>query len=97
MIVGLAAFGLVSLVFAGVKAIERARDDTALRQELYDFLLPVMRHNPEPFTDVNETRQDALLLAAIWRVTEAERIRLLKDESGISSYPIDDLGARLSG
>lgn len=95
LIVGLAAFGLVSLVFAGVKAIERARDDTALRQELYDFLLPVMRHNPEPFTDVNETRQDALLLAAIWRVTEAERVRLLRDESGVSSYPIDGLGRML--
>jgi len=95
LILALAAVGLVSLVITGIKAIERAQDDTALKQELYDFLLPVMQYDPEPFTNVNESRQDALLLAAIWRITETERIRQLKDNSGISSYPIDDLGRLL--
>jgi hypothetical protein len=91
----LAAIGLVSLVITGLKAVERAQDDTALREELYDFLLPVMQYDPEPFTSVNETKQDALLLAAIWRVTEAERIHQLKDSSGISSYPVDDMDRML--
>ncbi|MDD3693372.1 MAG: hypothetical protein PHX02_05645 [Oscillospiraceae bacterium] len=88
----LAVVGFVSIIIAGIRAVEHARDDTELREELYDFLLPVMQYNPEAFTDVNKTKQDALLLAAIWRVTEAERIRQLIDGSGVSNYAIDDSG-----
>lgn len=91
----LAVVGFVSIIIAGIRAVERARDDTELREELYDFLLPVMQYNPEAFTDVNKTKQDALLLAAIWRITEAERIRLLIDGSGVSNYAIDDNGRML--
>ncbi|HBT65793.1 MAG TPA: hypothetical protein DEB10_14135 [Ruminococcaceae bacterium] len=95
MVLVLAAIGLVSLVMAGIRAVERAQDDTPLRNELYDFLLPVMQYNPEPFSNVNESKQDALLLAAIWRITETERIQQLLDSSGISSYAMDDLGRML--
>ena len=95
LVLVLAAIGLVSIVLSGIHAVERATDDTKLRSELYDFLLPVMQYNPEAFADVNKSGQDALLLAAIWRVTEAERIRQLRDSSGISSYPIDDVGRML--
>ncbi|MDD4414029.1 MAG: hypothetical protein PHR14_05670 [Oscillospiraceae bacterium] len=88
----LSVVGLISLTNLGIDAIKRARDDTPLRTELYDFLLPVMQYDPQPFNDINETEQDAVLLAAIWRVTEAERIRLLRDGDGISAYPMDDEG-----
>ncbi len=92
IVILLAVVGFVSIIIAGIRAVEHARDDTELRDELYDFLLPVMQYNPEAFTDVNKTKQDALLLAAIWRVTEAERIRQLIDGSGVSNYAMDDTG-----
>lgn len=91
----LAVVGLVSVIIAGIRTVERAMDNTELKEELYEFLLPVMQYDPEPFTDVNKTKQDALLLAAIWRVTEAERIRQLVDGSGVSAYPMDDNGRML--
>jgi len=88
----LSVVGLISLINLGITAVKRARDDAPLRAELYEFLLPVMQYDPEPFTDINKTEQDSLLLAAMWQVTESERIRQLRDSDGISSYPIDDLG-----
>ena len=91
----LAVVGFISLIFTGIRALEKAIDDSELKEELYEFLTPVMQFNPEPFTDVNKTKQDALLLAAIWQVTEKERIRQLVEGSDISAYPIDDTGRML--
>ncbi|NLN82317.1 MAG: hypothetical protein GX136_07230 [Clostridiales bacterium] len=92
LVLALAAVGLISLILWSIKAIERARDDTPLRNELNEFLMPVMQYKPEAFESVNQSKQDALLLAAIWRVTEAERIRQLRDNDGLGSYQLDDLG-----
>lgn len=91
----LAAVGLVSLIVSGIQAVERAQDTTALRAELEEFLLPVIQYNPQAFDDVDETTQDAPLLAAIWRVTEAERIRQLRENTDVSAYAMDDLSRML--
>lgn len=91
----LAVVGLVSLAAWGVQSIRRATDDTGLKTELTDFLLPVSQYNPSAFTTAQNSDQDALLLAAIWRVTDAERIRLLRNENSASNYAVDDLGRML--
>ena len=91
----LAAVGLISLVALAIQAIEKSQDDTALRTELKDFLSPVLQYDPSPFTDINNTQQDAPLLAAVWRVTEAERIRELRENTSVSLYELDDLGRML--
>lgn len=91
----LAAVGLVSLVVAGIKAIEKSQDTTALRTELGDFLNPVFQYTPSAFTSVNDSKQDALLLSAIYRVTEAERIRQLRANTSICAYELDDQGRML--
>lgn len=91
----LAATGIVSLAFFGVQAVRRARDDTALREELMDFLDPVIQFIPDPFEDVNDNPQDSLMLAAIWKLTDAERIRQIREKDENSIYPIDDDGFML--
>ncbi len=90
LILLLAIIGLGSLAGLGIKAIQRSQDDTALRAELDDFLQPIMQYNPSAFEDVNATRQDALLLSAIWRLTDAERIRQLRENTDVCRYPMDD-------
>ena len=91
----LAVIGIIALASLGIRAIQKANDDTELRAELEDFLTPIVQYNPSAFTDVNETQQDSLLLAAVWRITEAERIRQLQENSSVSKYEMDDLGRML--
>lgn len=91
----LAAVGLVSLVVLGIRGIQHSQDDTPLRTELSDFLSPVMQYNPQAFSDVNDTKQDALLLSAIWRVTDAERIREKRENTTVCSYQMDEMGRML--
>lgn len=92
LVILLAATGVISLVVMGVQAIQRSQDDTDLRTELMDFLEPVVQYMPSPFEDVNDNPQEALLLGAIWRVTDEERIRMLREKDDVSRYPTDDLG-----
>ena len=89
LILLLAATGVVSLVVYGVQAIQRSQDDTALREELMDFLSPVTQYIPDPFTDINDNPQDSLMLAAIWKLTDAERIRQIREDDDECIYPID--------
>ena len=91
----LAATGVVALVIFGVQAIQKSQDDTALREELMDFLNPVIQFIPDPFEDVNDDPQDSLMLAAIWKLTDAERIRQIREKDDESIYPIDDEGFML--
>ncbi len=90
LVLVLAAVGVVSLILTGINAIQKSRDDTALRAELGDFLLPVMQYCPTPFTNINDEQQDALLLAAIWRVTTAEQVRQYRENDETSLYPEDE-------
>ncbi|MCI8553467.1 MAG: hypothetical protein HFJ80_00775 [Clostridiales bacterium] len=92
LILLLAAVGVVSLVVTGINLILRQNDDTGLRTQIMDFLDPVLLYNPTAFSDVNETQQDALLQAAVWRVTEKERIRQLRVKDDVNTYSIDELG-----
>ncbi len=89
----LALTGVVSLVVVGVQAIQRATDDTDLKTELCDFLEPLTNYYPiESFDHPDDSQQDALMLAAIWKVTEAERIRMLREDAETSQYALDDNG-----
>ena len=92
LVLVLAVVGVVALAVSGVRAIRRSQDDTALREEIMEFLEPVTLYNPAAFTDINDNPQDALLEAAVWKVTEQERIRQLKEKDEVCAYPLDDLG-----
>ena len=60
-----------------------------------DFLNPVIQFIPDPFEDVNDDPQDSLMLASIWKLTDAERIRQIREKDDESIYPIDDEGFML--
>ncbi len=86
----LAAVGLISLIVTGIGAIRKAQDDTPLRKELESFLSPVMQYCPTAFSDINDNPQDTLLLAAIWKVSKAEQVRMLRENTEESIYPPDE-------
>ncbi|MCL2884621.1 MAG: hypothetical protein FWF49_03975 [Oscillospiraceae bacterium] len=88
----LAAFGLYSLGAIGVDAIRRAADPAPLQAQLMDFLTPVFQFTPPPFGAVDENAPDALLEAAVWRVTNAEYIRMLQTKSDTPQFDTDEFG-----
>lgn len=53
----------------GIQAIRNSQDDTELREEIMEFLEPVTLYNPAAFSDINDNPQDALLEAAVWKVS----------------------------
>ena len=83
-----ALIGVISVIVGVVQWIAKAGDDTALREELYTFLDPVMQFCPSEFESV-ETAEDAdtLFLSAVYRVSEAERIRQLREKDEECAYP----------
>ena len=87
----LAFIGCVSVIITVVQAIIRWNDDTPLREELYTFLEPVMQFCPSDFDSVETAEDsDSLLLAAAYRVTEAERIRQLREKDENCTYPLEE-------
>lgn len=88
----LSLIGAAALIWAGVAAIRRATDTTALKEEFYYFLEPVMVYNPTPFDDIETTEQDAFLSAAAYKVVRAEQIRMLRENDENCLYAVDDSG-----
>ncbi len=86
-----ALIGVISVIVGAVQLIIRSHDDTALREELYLFLDPVMQFCPSEFESVETAAEaDPLLLAAVYRVSEAERIRQLREKDDKCAYPVED-------
>ncbi len=90
--------GIIAIILGCVLWARQASDTTALQEELYYFLEPVLAYSPEPFDDITKTEQDAFLDAAAYRVCIAEQIRMLQEQqknSGaevVCNYPVDDQG-----
>ncbi len=88
-----AVLGVVAVVATGVSMVRDLMDDTDLREEMHYFLQPLTTYNPLPeFSDVNEDDYDELLRAALWRITEAERIRMLREKDDTTAYELDNNG-----
>ena len=91
-----ALIGVISVVITAIGWIVQANDDTALREELYTFLDPVMQFCPSEFDSVDDTEDaDPLLLAAVYRVSEAERIRQLRERDEECAYPVEETQYRM--
>lgn len=94
---GFAVWALVlllvaALIFAAVQGVLDKRRQEKLHQDMYDFIYPVMLQNPTAFQNVADQPQDALLLAAIWRVTDRELARRQQDPQAQPRYDVDALG-----
>ncbi len=91
-----ALIGVISVITMAIGWIVQASDDTALREELYTFLDPVMQFCPSEFDSVDATEDtDPLLLAAVYRVSEAERIRQLRERDEECAYPVEQTQYRM--
>ena len=91
-----ALIGVISVIVTTIGWIIQANDDTALREELYTFLDPVMQFCPSEFESAETTEDtDPLLLAAVYRVSEAERIRQLRERDEECAYPVEETQYRL--
>ncbi len=86
-----AVIGVISTVIGGVKLIIRSNDDTALREELSLFLDPVMQMCPTPFEDAGDAEeQDTLVMSAIYKIAETERIRQLREKDDTCVYDLEE-------
>ena len=89
----LAVVGVIAVIATGVGMVRELTDDTALREEIQYFLQPLTAYNPFPdFDDINEEDLDESLRAAVWRITEAERVRMLREKDDNTKYELDNNG-----
>ena len=86
----LSIVGVIALIMSLVGYIRVKNDDTALKQELYYYLEPLLIYSPEPFSDAAKQEQDAFLNAAAYRVMMAENIRMLREGAEYPKYPVDE-------
>lgn len=92
MVIILALVGIVSLVVSGWGMIKKATDDTPLKEDMAAFLEPVMLQNPAPFTSVKQAASNpSCVKAALWQVTETERIRMRQKKED-TRFQSDDSG-----
>ena len=90
LVLVLALVGGISLLVSGWGLIQKAADDTPLKQELTAFLKPVMLQNPTAFSGGKQAASSpACIKAAIWQVTETDRIRV-RQKKGDSQYESDE-------
>ena len=96
LVLFLALIGCISVLTSAVRLVTRWNDDTPLREELYTYLEPVMQFCPSDFESVETAKDsDSLLLAAAYRVTEAERIRQLREKDENCTYPFEETQHRM--
>ena len=88
----LSIVGAVALVLGGISWIRSATDTTALQEEFYYYLEPVLMYTPAPFENINDSQQDNLLTAAAYRVMQKEQIRMLREKDDTTAYAVDENG-----
>lgn len=90
----LALVGVISLLISGWGLLKKAVDGTPLKQEMTEFLNPIMLQNPSAFKNGKEAASSpSCIKAALWQVTETERIRMRqkKDDCRFSADDGDRL------
>lgn len=85
----LALIGGIAVLVSGFRLIQKATDDTPLKEELAEFLEPVMLQNPTAFDGEEAAQNLSCIKAALWKVTETERIRM-RQEKDACRFPTDD-------
>ena len=88
----LSLVGVAAIVCGVVFGIRKATDTTALKEEMYYFLEPLMLYNPTPFDGIEEEEQDAFLNAAAYKISKAEQVRMLRENDENCQYAVDDQG-----
>lgn len=86
----LSIVGVIAIIMSVVGFIRVKTDDTALKEEMYYYLEPLLLYSPTAFDNAAEQEQDAFLNAAAYRVMLAENIRMLREGAEYPKYPVDE-------
>ena len=86
----LSIVGVIAIIVGGVGFVKKQTDKTALREELYYYLEPLLIYSPAPFDNAAKEEQDAFLNAAAYRVYLAEQNRMLHEKDEYPQYPVDE-------
>lgn len=98
IVIMFAVVGVISVGILSVKLIQKATDHTELMIELRDLAAPLTEYQPQAFDSLDNADDATLLRAAIFRITETERIRQLgekktsKNHEAKSNYKLDEYG-----
>lgn len=87
-----AVIGVIATIVTGFNIIKNARDTSHLKDEMYYTLLPLMQYAPTAFDDPDTSKQDALIQAALYQITNREWIRQQQNPEYVSPYKVDEFG-----
>ena len=90
LVSALSIVGVIAIVMSVIGFVQKQMDDSALREEIYYYLEPLLLYSPEPFDNAADAEQDAFLSAAAYRVLLAENIRMLREGAEYPQYPVDE-------
>lgn len=85
----LSIVGVIAIIVNVAGYIKEKKDTTALKQELYYYLEPLLIYSPEPFSDAAKKEQDAFLSAACYKVMLDEYNRIRHENVETSKYDIE--------
>jgi len=88
----LAIVGIVATGSFIVDKIRSNNDTTALKQELFYQMEPLMLYTPTAFTSAVNSSQEALIRAALYKVLWQENIRMRQVGTEESKYKMDNVG-----
>lgn len=88
----LSLVGVAAIVCGIIFGVRKATDTTALKEEMYYFLEPLMLYNPTPFDGIEGEEQDAFLNAAAYKISKTEQVRMLRESDENCQYAVDDQG-----
>ncbi len=87
-----AIIGFVATVFAGVRLVARITDNTQQKEEIAQFIYPVVMNDPAPFDDVQSIQPSVLIMSAIWDIIINENLdKYQKDEFQYITIPQVDI------
>ena len=88
----LAAIGVFAVADFGIGLFIGIGNIDAVTTDAANFLKPVLVQAPASLDSVGDNERDDLMLSAVWRVLEDERIRQLQQHTTDSRYPLDEHG-----
>lgn len=92
VVILLALFGLLTLLSMGIRLIQRATDHSALQTELEELAAPLIEYPPKEFASIDKADPEGLLIAAIYRLADRDRIYKLQNHTDASRYVVDEYG-----
>ncbi len=88
----LSAIGVFAIVDLAIGLIAGIGNIDEVSVAATDFLKPILVQAPASLDSTDDNERDDLIMAAIWRVVEDERIRQLQQHTTDGRYPVDEYG-----